>query len=401
MNLAKSALLALCSMLLTFGMTLGVDRLIGGVGAMRSNPISGINFPPNSAVRYRTSEFDITATINNLGFRDHRFETRRDNTYRIVVIGDSFTFGWGVEGDESWPKVLERTLRARGVSVEVANLGKPGAGPVEYAAAAERALPLLKPDLVVVGVLQGEDLAQSLPPAAGATGVAGVPGVKSVAREALSAAYPNVIGLVRARQARFQDVRPVWQDVARSSLQQWSSDPSSDKLARYERLSPDVKERFLSGDVNPGMVWNAVEHPDYFAMTLDPARPDNKASVQRMSAMLVRIEAAARSVEASTLVVSVPYGPYLNDRYVASLRHLGYELDESAASSDAPDAAIRAAASGVGLPFCEVTAVFRDRTGSGELYFPYDHHFTAAGQALFGESISGAVQRRLAGQAEC
>lgn len=400
--MAKSALLALCSLLLCFGMTLGADRLIGGVGAMQSSPTNGIIFPPNSVVRYQTSEFDITATINNLGFRDHRFDAKRDTTYRIVVIGDSFTFGWGVQGDEAWPKVLERTLRARGVSVEVANLGKPGAGPADYADAAERALPVLKPDLVVVGVLQGEDLEQSLPPAGGAAGSGGQ-GAKTVAREALAAAYPNVIGLMKARQARFQDIRPSWQGVARASLQQWSSEPGSEQLARYERLSPDVKERFLSGDVNPGMVWNSVEHPDYFAMTLDPARPDTVAAVGQMSAALARIGAAARGVKASTLVVSVPYGPYTSDRYVRSLEHLGYELDSSASTSDAPDAAIGTAARAAGLPFCAVTPVFRSRAGlpGEDLYYEYDHHFTVAGQQLFGESVSGAVQNRLLGQTAC
>ena len=86
----------------------------------------------------------------------------------MLAIGDSFTFGWGVSLEESWPKVLEATLRQAGVAVEVANLGFPGGSPVDYANIATRAVPALQPDLVLVAVLQGDDLGQLR--AAGAAG---------------------------------------------------------------------------------------------------------------------------------------------------------------------------------------------------------------------------------------
>lgn len=42
-----------------------------------------------------------------------------------MAIGDSFTYGWGVPAEDSWPKILERRLQARGYDVEVATLGQP------------------------------------------------------------------------------------------------------------------------------------------------------------------------------------------------------------------------------------------------------------------------------------
>src|ERR1039458_9260372 len=68
---------------------------------------------------------------------------------------------WRVDAENSWPKVMERELRQGGLEIEIANLGAPGAGPREYAALAERAIPLLKPDLIVVAVLQADDLFQA------------------------------------------------------------------------------------------------------------------------------------------------------------------------------------------------------------------------------------------------
>jgi lysophospholipase L1-like esterase len=50
---------------------------------------------------------------------------RSSNTFRIVVLGDSYTFGQGVERDKTFPAVLEKLLNGMGANVkfEVVNLG--------------------------------------------------------------------------------------------------------------------------------------------------------------------------------------------------------------------------------------------------------------------------------------
>src|ERR1017187_8033553 len=56
---------------------------------------------------------------------------RKSSARRVLAIGDSFTYGWGVDGEDSWPKVMERALRRGGLDIEGANLGAPGGGPRE------------------------------------------------------------------------------------------------------------------------------------------------------------------------------------------------------------------------------------------------------------------------------
>jgi len=70
-----------------------------------------------------------TIKINSDGFRDREFSIEKpNNTFRIICLGDSFTFGQGVELNESYPKVLERKLNSlnNGVKYEVLNFGVPG-----------------------------------------------------------------------------------------------------------------------------------------------------------------------------------------------------------------------------------------------------------------------------------
>jgi lysophospholipase L1-like esterase len=66
--------------------------------------------------------------INSLGLRDREFSpTKPPGVYRILVLGDSTTFGWGVSLDETASKILERELNAQHVPgyqrFEVINAG--------------------------------------------------------------------------------------------------------------------------------------------------------------------------------------------------------------------------------------------------------------------------------------
>lgn len=74
---------------------------------------------------------DANYYINNDGFNDiNTYNTiKPNNSFRIVTIGDSFTFGMYVDTVNSWPKVLEKKLnklRCNNKSYEVLNLGVPG-----------------------------------------------------------------------------------------------------------------------------------------------------------------------------------------------------------------------------------------------------------------------------------
>ena len=153
----KNVLLVLSSLIFAFALSVGLDRSVGLFQPAKTQTPPLI-FPPNVEHKFRTREFSYTVQTNSLGFRDREFTLKKTAKTRVLAIGDSFTFGYGVNGDQAWPKVLEARLRAAGNDLEIANLGRPGSSPRGYAIVAEKAIPLLKPDLVIVAVLQGDDL---------------------------------------------------------------------------------------------------------------------------------------------------------------------------------------------------------------------------------------------------
>jgi hypothetical protein len=70
----------------------------------------------------------IPVQINDRGFRTEAFSpTKEADVYRILNLGDSFVFGWEVNQEDTYGKLLEGKLNARGdgQAYEVINAGIP------------------------------------------------------------------------------------------------------------------------------------------------------------------------------------------------------------------------------------------------------------------------------------
>lgn len=92
-------------------------------------------------------------SINSLGMRDkERSQDKPPGTFRILALGDSHTFGFGVRQDETWPSVLEDLLTENEPSrkFEVMNLGVPGYNTVQEVQVFSAKAEALQPDLVII-----------------------------------------------------------------------------------------------------------------------------------------------------------------------------------------------------------------------------------------------------------
>ena len=66
----------------------------------------------------------VDVRINQRKLRDAEYPYERPaGVQRVVMLGDSVTFGWGVPAEATVSKRLERALRAAGRGVEVINTG--------------------------------------------------------------------------------------------------------------------------------------------------------------------------------------------------------------------------------------------------------------------------------------
>jgi lysophospholipase L1-like esterase len=115
---------------------------------------------PNYAGVYRGYEGDAPATTNAQGFRGPAWSPERlGAARRVLCLGDSTTFGYGVADAETFPRQLEGEL---GTGVAVFNGGVPGYGTLQELALAPELLAKVRPQVVVLtwlpnDVLEGRD----------------------------------------------------------------------------------------------------------------------------------------------------------------------------------------------------------------------------------------------------
>lgn len=112
---------------------------------------------------YNRTEFDNRVSVNQLGVRGAEMGPKRDDVMRILVLGDSFAFGVGVEDDETFAALLP-SVTARlptvpsAVEIETINSGIPGLGAPQQVRWLERHGLAMAPDAIVLAVFLGNDL---------------------------------------------------------------------------------------------------------------------------------------------------------------------------------------------------------------------------------------------------
>ena len=115
-------------------------------------------------VQGRLRETPIAFSVTtHAGFRSDAPVEAPKRRFRVLALGDSCTFGLGVQGDETWPAQLEGLLRNSGLDVEIVNAGVPGYTAYQGWRLLETRGLRLEPDVVLVtfGFNDAEGMARS------------------------------------------------------------------------------------------------------------------------------------------------------------------------------------------------------------------------------------------------
>src|SRR5262249_7198079 len=109
-----------------------------------------------------TSGRDIRVRTNRLGLRGPDVPPHDGEEFRVLVLGDSVTFGDYVDEAQTYPTLLEHFLSERwpGRPVRVINAGGPTVGTRDEAALLAELSPSLRADVVLVGFYLNDGLDQ-------------------------------------------------------------------------------------------------------------------------------------------------------------------------------------------------------------------------------------------------
>jgi lysophospholipase L1-like esterase len=173
------------------------------------------------------------------------FPAKDPERFRIIVVGDSLTYGEGIDAYWAYPAQLERALAAE-FRVEVLNLGVRGHGSEDILDDLRRFVPELAPDLVLYGMCLNDYLER---------------GGRQRGAPALMPEKVSKILTRRTRVGRLVDERS---DALKRMLG-WQPDFYADLLAdfetRYRRFGEDVRamNELVTGSGLPPMVAMVID----------------------------------------------------------------------------------------------------------------------------------------------
>ena len=126
--------------------------------AVRPNSKSSIVIKNNNG-----NLIKVNRTISSQGIRDHEYGPKTPNVFRIVLLGDSYTMGYGLEADETIDNVLERLLLKEhmGIHIQVINCGHGAYAPWQERILLQEKGFTFEPDLVILQLFPPNDVAGS------------------------------------------------------------------------------------------------------------------------------------------------------------------------------------------------------------------------------------------------
>jgi hypothetical protein len=338
---------------------------------------------------FAKTEFKTTVMHNQEGFRDiHHEKKNTKNRFRIITLGDSFTWGHGVNNDEIYMKVLEQYDK----QIETINMGGPGSDPPGELTVYQRRGVAYEHDVVLLGFFMGNDVVsyharpQDSPPRWGYN----------------QKGEFTLIGSVRSQE-----------DVER--IRQRSQAHQSDHDSLIQHLENFVIRHFQSytflGNIQShfatrlqgSIVYTRLLQLlglDYkkaygflnYCLEEDPE--DVKFGWKLLKDTLLKMKQFAAQADADLYIVFIPHIIQTSKTiYATTVRRLGHDPDHY--DIEKPNRKLKLLCASLQIDCLDLLPVFKRETAQGKvLYYPRDAHWTAEGHRLAAREIYDDLKQK-------
>jgi len=337
------------------------------------DPVRGWALRPG-AWAHKSNEGEADVAINADGMRDRDHPRQKpQGTFRIAVLGDSFTLASHVAVEKTYWSVLERLLRdcraLAGRTPEVINFGVTGYGTAQELLTLRHHAWEYGPDLVLLAFLTGNDVANNS---------------RALARDPL-AAYMTLEAGELVLDDRFRETRQYrtkkwaydllyYSRVAQVIKQAWVNFVS----ARTQDIRPTVESVFLSQNTGVYREPDSAVWEDAWAVT--------EAILERMNA---EVRERGATLVVSTLSNGLQVYPDAEERS---------RLQAKAGVEDPfyPDRRVRAAGESGGFPVITLAPRMLDHAQAEQVFLHgFDNtlwgvgHWNEAGHAFAADLLAG------------
>lgn len=321
----------------------------------RFDPVLGWSKTPNSTGHRKTSEFDVTYTINEQGLRDDPMPSpaKPAGAYRVVVLGDSFVLGYTVDRHDLFVDQLEDWWTSEGRNVDVVNAGTEGWSTDQEVLWLQKNGAQFQPDLVLLCTYENDLFWNSQ-------------------NRYLKFPKPrfNPSGVLEPAQLVDPGTSGWFQKLALGKT-------ISDFGMKTWTWSPDGSRR-LPGEY--GAFWTT---PPEFMVD----------AIARTRGALLALDGECKKLGASLLVAPIPGKVAIQPEARNGLANaLG--ASEGVWSPDQPVETVLALCKDLGIRAVDARAAMRDaQAREGDLYFANDWHFNPDGNRAFAGFLHGEIEK--------
>lgn len=325
-------------------------------------------------------------TTNEFGFNDRDYEhERRPGTFRVLVIGDSFNWTFGPDGN--YAGVLERLLGARfaGCGVEVVNAGYPQMHTGQQLALLRKFGMQYRPDLVVLGFFVGNDFYDADPDRLRVV-VGGVTADVRPDREFYRVVFGQPL-VLRSRLLLF--ARERWNELSRvgeAERKQLAAPPAIEQVLG---LDAPPRERARARATTSGAYFQWLGRRMDFARKSEAARFVRNEAYVRDSLREMRDLLAAEGVPfvVAAYPDAVQVEPEIQNGLLARTGRAADDYEWTRAQR-----LLATDAAELGVPFHDLLPGFvAARERGWNLYLVDDSHWSAAGNVLAAELLLPAI----------
>jgi acetyltransferase AlgX (SGNH hydrolase-like protein) len=326
--------------------------------------------------------------INAIGLKDREYPAAKPaGVFRVLMLGDSYTEGFGLRVEHTMPKQAEDMLASRSCRrpVEVMNAGVSSYSPIlEYLYLKERGL-ALDPDLVVLNFDMTDVHDDLVRTKIGIFGPDSMP--LAVPDDRRAEAVVMLPPVLTARPLRF--LGPVEHSVNRLEVYQ-----SFRTTWLGEVLLGAVRLRTLDQLAALGLMGNV--HYDPIAITRDEEQPGELEAWAVTERYIAGIAGLARERGIAFVVVVYPH-PYQVSAGESPEGRRRVGAGPGFYASERPFRRLAEIGQRVGIPVLDLVALFRERSAQdGPLFFPDDMHHNERGARVFGQGVvNGLIGLRL------
>ena len=376
----RLCLLYLAAALLALELGLRVlwtKQLIPGAGI--EQPHFHHRLLPHTRYPFTSAEYHAATTTNRYGLRGpDPVIPKPPGIIRILLLGDSYIFGFPVQDEETAAVLIERGLRARGYSVEVVNGGVSGYSPTLHYLSLRDQFLAFEPDLVLLWY----DLGDLMEDAAFQKNLV----------------YDEGGRIVRCDPRYIAGRFSAWKWLQdHSALMKYLNTKLVRTIAKMQVLGLGeylkAKLRGERSKVAMARLKRRQLAPDLaaydkFLLVREDTTPEVAAPYWELSARYLRLIRELLAERRIPLVLGVyPYGMLVGPNQWSEGRVFWGFAKGRTYSAATFLTLITTFAEREGLPLLNTFGSFQEAASSEALFYPEDGHFTPAGQRVLAEHV--------------